>query len=612
MWSRFLSPADAERRQSLLAGQPDGALAERMHELRYRADCGESLTALALDGAALVREGAQRTLGMSLRPNQLRVGFELLERRVVELATGEGKTLAATVALAQLALQRRAVWLATANDYLTHRDAGQMRPLFELLGFSVGCVTAETTNSERREAYRADITYGTIREFGFDFLRDRIERERGGRAADGGRTPVQRALHAMVIDEADNVLLDEARMPLIISRERAGGDELSRAAYEWGLRTADGLDGDRDYVIDPASRAPYLTFEGRQAVRERAGLPCLRQLSVRELYELVELSVSVRRTFQENRDYLIHEGQLQIIDRFTGRIAAGRQWESGIHQLLEVAHRLAPSPVRRDAARITVQSFVREFGHVSGMSGTVNESAVELRRVYGLRSRICAPERPRRVAVRPVQTFARREDKWQALIASVVREREGGRPVLIGTRSEQDSEALAGLMTAAGVEHRLLNARQTAQEAAVVAEAGKRGAVTVATNMAGRGTDIRLGPGVAESGGLHVISAELNDARRIDRQLEGRAGRQGDPGSFQQFLSLDDDVLRTASGGERAALLRQQGAGWSAVRQERLLRQAQRRIEGLHVSQRLELWRGEQERRRQFEELGLDPYVESW
>jgi preprotein translocase subunit SecA len=582
-----------------------GDLHDKAQSLRFRARCGEPLRQLAVDCFVLVRQAALRELGLSHRPAQLMAGALMLDRTVVELATGDGKTLAATLVLASRALCGRGSWLATANDYLARRDAEWMGPVYRALGLSVGCIQAGMDTAERRSNYRCDITYGTLREFGFDFLRDRRAlRDSGGSAA-----PAQGQLNSLILDEADSLLLDEARTPLIISETDSCETARVSASFPWAMRIAGELSSGADWVADPETAAVYLTKAGRSRVRRGATATALADMGLRELYDAVTLSVRVRRDFHRDRDYVVQDGKLLIVDPFTGRLADGRRWRAGIHEMLEAAEGLEVQPQSRTAARITIQALLNEFEHLAGMTGTCWEARRELRRVYRLGARVVPPSfRSRRQMGHP-QVWATQEEKWQAVLDAVVQSHAAGRPVLVGTRDIAASDALSVRLAAAGLPHAVLNAREESHEAELVARAGERSAITVATNMAGRGTDIRLGPGVAELGGLHVIATELYDSVRVDRQLAGRCARQGDPGSVQQILSLDDAVLNLAYGID-AERVRQRARRQGVNGRLRILRSAQARVEARHRNERARLRKSEGVLRERYDSLGYDPFLD--
>jgi preprotein translocase subunit SecA len=504
--------------------------------------------AVAAEAFALVREAARRAIGMRHFDVQLIGAWAMLRGMIAEMDTGEGKTLTATLTAATAALAGRAVHVVTVNDYLAERDATQMGPLYERLGLSTGCVRQGQPAPERRAAYACDITYCSNKEVVFDYLRDRLVlggkpdplAMRMGALAGSEQRLLLRGLQFAIVDEADSVLVDEARTPLILSgmSDQSAAADLHREALDMA-----GALAESHYRI------------GEQGVElTDAGLARLEALAKprggvwsgpRRRERLVRQALTALHMFQRDKHYLVREGKVQIIDEYTGRLMPDRSWEQGLHQLIELKEGVEVTAQRDTLARISYQRFFRRYVHLCGMTGTAAEIAGELRAVYKLRVARVPTNRPVRRSRRPTRYFGRAADKWRAVVETVTQRSLAGQPVLVGTRSVAASEHLAKLLDAAGVRYRLLNARQDRHEAEIIAEAGSRGCVTVATNMAGRGTDIRLAPGVAELRGLHVIATELHDAKRIDRQLFGRCGRQGDPGSYEAVLAIEDDLIKS-------------------------------------------------------------------
>ena len=562
---------------------------------------------------ALVREAASRALGERHYDVQLLGGRVLLAGLVAEMETGEGKTLTATLPGCTAALAGIPVHIVTVNDYLAARDADWMGPIYRALGLTVGVIVHGMQPEERRAAYGCDVTYCTNKELTFDYLRDRlvlgrqadriqlqIERLAGEGAR--ARRLLLRGLHYAIVDEADSVLVDEARTPLIISGRGEGTAEATgeRRVYERALSLAAALAPGRDFVVEARERSVRLTEGGQARLRDLAqplggvwGGRLRRE-------ELARQALVARHLFERDRHYLVSDGRVQIIDEFTGRLMADRSWEQGLHQLIEVKED-CPVTRRHDAlARISYQRFFRRYLRLAGMTGTAREVAGELWRVYRLAVVTVPTNRPLDRRAWPDRVHRTAAGRWQAVVERVGAIHRSGRPVLLGTRSVAASEHVSRLLTEAGLPHRVLNARQDRQEAEIIAQAGREGRVTVATNMAGRGTDIRLAPGVAAHGGLHVIATERHEARRIDRQLFGRCGRQGDPGSHEAIVSLEDELL-TAHGGmwRRLALLLAGPDGPARRWIARLaFRRAQRAAERLHERMRADL-------------LKLDEHLES-
>jgi preprotein translocase subunit SecA len=543
--------AACDRHGVALAALDDAGLAEVTRELRRDLRRGVLDGPAAVRGFALVRELAGRILGMRPYDVQLLGGWVMLQGGVAEMQTGEGKTLTATLPASIAALAGIPVHIVTVNDYLVTRDAAAMSPLYRALGLTVGVITEDMDQAQRQAAYGCDICYCTNKQLTFDYLRDRLVRAHKGDAlrlrlgdllgAGSVRGALRlRGLCYAIIDEADSVLVDEARTPLIIAR----GQEVAEVArhYAQALDLAAVLEPGRDFLVRYAEREVELTPAGRTRL---AGLAAdLGGLwggkGRRE--DLVTQALSARELFHRDTHYLVHDGKVQIVDEYTGRLMPDRSWERGLHQLIETKEGCAVTPVNETQARISYQRFFRRYLRLAGMTGTAREVAAELWSIYRLRVVTIPTNRPLRRSHLPPRVYVNGAIRWQAIVARAAELAATGRPVLIGTRSVGASERLSELMNAVGLEHRLLNARQDLDEAQLVAMAGGRARVTVATNMAGRGTDIPLPPGVAEQGGLHVIASEYHEARRIDRQLFGRCARQGDPGSAEYQVALDDDL----------------------------------------------------------------------
>ncbi|MGE0642380.1 MAG: preprotein translocase subunit SecA [Nitrospira sp.] len=588
-----------------IAQLSDGQLTQRATQLRE---------ALRRDGLsqervcrsfALIREVAHRTLAQRHYDVQILGGWVLLNGCIAEMATGEGKTLTATLAAATVAMAGVPVHVITVNDYLTARDAGEMTPLYEMLGLSVGTVTHELDPVARRSAYRCDITYCCNKELAFDYLRDRLAVGRQPNRiqlqleqlyGDAGRVRqlVLRGLCFGIVDEADSVLVDEARVPLIISG--GGGEVPEKGIYETALALARGLVRGQDFSLDGRERSIRLTQNGRTMLTDRAaGLNGIWS-GPRRREELVRQALTALHLFQRDVHYLVRGEKVQIIDEYTGRVMGDRSWEHGLHQMIELKEGCPVTPMNKPLARITYQRFFRRYLWLSGMTGTAQEVAGELWNVYRLATVTIPTNRPLRRRWMGERCFATAEQKWKAVVDRIRALREQGRPILVGTRSVEASEILSQQLSRANIEHVVLNARQDQEEATVVAAAGEPGRVTIATNMAGRGTDIKLLRSVAQAGGLHVIATERHDAQRIDRQLHGRTGRQGDLGSYETLTSLDDELLVTSQGKFirwLATVLLQSSTpleGWPA---QVLVRRAQRSAERVHARVRRELLKHE-------------------
>jgi len=604
----------------------DYDLRKRSLSLRYRAKSGEPLARLLVEGFALVREAGRRTLDMRHFDVQLLGGIAMFHRSIVEMQTGEGKTLTATLPLYLFALPGKGAQLATVNDYLARRDAQWMEPIFKLLGLTVGVVESQMPQPQRRKSYECDITYGTAKEFGFDFLRDRLLLRRlhegqtdvigammGTGQAARNEKPVQRDAYFALIDEADNILIDEARTPLIISALPTEEERLAVECYKWSATVAGEFVEDEDYEYDHEKKTVDLTREGRRKIRTLAKPEAMDAVGNVNIYQYIERAIKVDRSFSLDREYVVRDGEIVIVDEFTGRLAEGRKWREGIHQSIEAKEDVEVTVATGQAARITIQDYFQRYDNLAGMTGTAASSARELRKIYRCRVIPIPTNRPAIRLRLDERVFGGESAKWEAVVEEICQRHAEGRPLLIGTRSIDKSEHLSLLLEAEGIEHQVLNANHVEAEAEIVAGAGALGKVTVSTNMAGRGTDIKLGEGVAELGGLHVICTEMHDSARIDRQLVGRCGRQGDPGSFRQYLALDDEILLTGFGPRKSRKFKAQGEATPGDVEQppRTFRVAQRKIERRHFRQRKTMMYFEKERKKMQRQMGQDPYLDS-
>ncbi len=499
---------------------------------------------------ALVREAASRTLGLRHFETQLMAGWALLQGRLIEMHTGEGKTVAATLPASAVALAGYRMHVVTVNGYLAERDAREMAPVYEMLGISAGAVTHGMERDDRRAIYRRSVVYCDNKELAFDYLRDRVAAGRKGsrlhRALGtlfgmaGSDALTLSGLQFAIVDEADSVFIDEARTPLILSVPRADG--AADARYARALAIAGAMQAGTDYLVDLADRRIVLLADGGRTITGLAATSGDPWPSARAREELVVQALTALSLYRRDVHYVVADGAVQIVDESTGRVMADRSWERGLHQLIEAKEGVEPTGRRETLARLTYQRLFRRYVRLSGMTGTGTEVAGEVRSVYGLDVVRIPLHQPSQRIHLPAVVYPTRAEKWAAVVAAVER-LDRQRPVLIGTRSVGASEEISALLHARGIGHALLNAKQDGDEAATIAAAGEIGRVTVATNMAGRGTDIRLASGVAELGGLHVILTEYHDSRRVDRQLFGRCARQGNPGSCQAIVSLEDELF---------------------------------------------------------------------
>ncbi len=639
--------------------------------MRGRARGGESLDRMLPEVFGLACVAAMRTVGLRPYDVQLAAGVVLHHGALAEVATGEGKTLIATLPAPLNALLGKGVHVTTVNDYLALRDSEWTGAIYNALGLSVGVLQMKMSDEARKAAYAADITYGTASEFGFDFLRDRLKV-----SGDKGQSmpfwapwtstvnfsqPVdpkcQRGHHYAIVDEADNIFIDEAKTPLIISSPTRKATEEEQVVYKWANQLAAVMVRDNHFFLDEKKQKVELTDVGREQIRYANPPVGKHSHAMDKLHEHVERAIQAHHRFRRDQHYMVEEDKVVIIDEFTGRRMPDRHWREGLHQAVEAKEGASITHAADHAAQITFQSYFRLYKKLSGMTGTAAQNFWEIRRVYKIWV-VCVPtNRPSQRLYQPDRVFATEEGKFDAVAADIVRLHALGRPILVGTRSVDKSEKLSQRLRAVDIPHQILNAKpeNVGREAEIVAQAGRAGTVTIATNMAGRGTDIILGGNpepiawaklkdhypsrrdvppdiwkrtvedietqenmkeegrtIALAGGLHVLGTERHEARRIDRQLIGRAARQGDPGSCQFFLALDDELLEGLGPKRQDALKnkgRRGGGGfWERFRKLFLL--AQRRVERRHYRQRLDLMVYERNRQEILKDLGADPYVD--
>ena len=595
--------------------------------LRYRARSGEPLARLLPEAFALVREAGRRTLGMRHFDVQILGGIAIFNRSIVEMQTGEGKTLTATAPLYLRALAGKGALLATVNDYLAARDAELMGPIYQALGMKIGVIQTQQQTNDRRQAYECDVTYGTAKEFGFDFLRDRLllRRIREGQTdllgamlreqKEKNEQPTQRQEpYFCLVDEADSILIDEASTPLIISALPTDEQKQEVEAYKWAADSIYEFIEDEDYTYDHEKREVELTREGRLKARRLPKPEAMERTGLYHIYEYVKRAIKVDREFHLDQQYIVRDGEIVIVDEFTGRLGEGRKWREGIHQAVEAKEGVEITVATGQAARVTVQDFFLRFEHLAGMTGTAAASSAELRRIYKCRVIPVPTNRPPQRIQLPTRVFATERAKWNAIVAEIMELHELGRPVLIGTRTIDKSEILSNLLTERKLEHSVLNANRIAEEAEIVADAGHWGKVTVSTNMAGRGTDIKLPPEVLEIGGLDVVCTELHESARIDRQLIGRCGRQGDPGSYRQYLSLEDEILEKAYGPKKANKIKakaQEEPDKEYPNKLKMFYRAQKKVEKKSYRSRKTMLYYEKERKKMQRGMGQDPYLDT-
>ncbi|WP_302411556.1 preprotein translocase subunit SecA [uncultured Veillonella sp.] len=510
----------------------DANLVAKTDEFKRRLQKGETLDDILPEAFAVCREASKRVLGMRHFDVQMLGGICLHRGNIAEMRTGEGKTLVATLAVYLNALSGKGVHVVTVNDYLATRDSEQMGRLYNFLGLSTGLIVANLDYNQRKEAYAADVTYGTNNEFGFDYLRDNM-------VSDVSQM-VQRPLNYAIVDEVDSILIDEARTPLIIS----GPGSRSTDNYYKLAQVVPHLIKDEDYTIDEKQKTIAPTDSGISKVEKMLGIENLYDADNIELNHLLGASLRAYAMMHRDTDYVVKDGEVVIVDEFTGRLMFGRRYSDGLHQAIEAKEGLKVERESQTLASITFQNYFRMYEKLSGMTGTAKTEEKEFNDIYGLEVIPIPPNRPLIRIDLPDLIFKSKAAKYRAVVRNAVERHQTGQPILIGTTSITQSEELSDMLLRAGVPHKVLNAKHHEQEAEIVANAGQMGMVTIATNMAGRGTDITLGEGVPELGGLAILGTERHESRRIDNQLRGRAGRQGDPGSSQFFLSLEDDLMR--------------------------------------------------------------------
>lgn len=549
----------------------DSSLANKTNEFKARLAKGETLDDILPEAFAVVREASRRVLGMRHFDVQLIGGIVLHRGNIAEMCTGEGKTLVATAPVYLNALEGKGVHVITVNDYLAKRDSEWMGQVYKFLGLSVGLIVHDLDFQQRKIAYNSDITYGTNNEFGFDYLRDNMVTSLD--------QMVQRPLHFCLIDEVDSILIDEARTPLIIS----GPGQKSTDNYYVMAKLVPHLKKDEDYTIDEKQKTVAPTEAGVAKMEKMLHVENLYDAENLELNHLFVQALRAQTMMQRDKDYVVKDGEVVIVDEFTGRLMYGRRYSDGLHQAIEAKEGLEVQRESQTLATITFQNYFRMYDKLAGMTGTAKTEEQEFIKIYGLPVIQIPTNKPIQRKDLPDVVFKTKRGKYRAVVKEVQRRHATGQPMLIGTTSIEQSEELSHMLDAAKIPHSVLNAKYHEKEAAIVALAGQKGAVTIATNMAGRGTDIQLGEGVAELGGLAIIGTERHESRRIDNQLRGRAGRQGDPGSSQFFLSLEDDLLRIFGGDNIKKFMEKMGLDEDEPINSRMvsnaIQKAQKRVE---------------------------------
>ena len=549
-----------------------------LEEIKNGADEQETLNKYLPDVFAMTREASKRVLGLRHFDVQLIGGMVLHEGRIAEMKTGEGKTLVATLAVVLNAILGKGVHVVTVNDYLAKRDANDMSPIYSFFGFSTGVVIGGMEDYERKQAYNCDITYATNTELGFDYLRDNM--------AFDIEQKVQRGHYFAIVDEVDSILIDEARTPLIISGPASKREE----NYILADKVAKQLVKDKHFTIDEKDRVVLLTEEGLKEAEKLFGVENLYEPDNAILAHHLDQALKANYLFQNGKDYIVRSGEILIVDEFTGRIAEGRRFSEGLHQALEAKEGVDIQEESQTFAEITYQNYFRLYEKLAGMTGTAQTEATEFLEIYGLEVISIPTNKPIIRIDRNDLVFKTSEEKFEAVVKKIKELHKKGQPVLIGTTSVEKSEYLSYLLKKEKIPHTVLNAKHHEKEAEIIAKAGQKGAVTVATNMAGRGVDIKLDEGVKKLGGLYIIGTERHESRRIDNQLRGRSGRQGDPGESQFYLSLEDDLLRIF-GSERIKNIMERlgierGEHIDSKIVTRSIEKAQKKVESMHFESR--------------------------
>ncbi len=554
-------------------GMSDGELRQQTDIFRQRINDGEKLDDLIPEAFAVVREAGRRVLNMRHFDVQLIGGVVLFQGKIAEMATGEGKTLVATLPAYLRGLTGKGVHIVTVNDYLARRDREWMGPIFEFLGLTVGTIQHDMEPEERRIAYGSDITYGTNNEFGFDYLRDNM--------AIAKEYCVQRKLYYSIVDEVDSILIDEARTPLIIS----GPADASTDKYYVVDRAVRRLIKNEDFTVDEKDQVVVLTDAGSDKMQNILNVNLYDEQHI-DLIHHIQQALRAHHLFKRDDRYMVENGEVVIVDEFTGRKMPGRRYSDGLHQALEAKEGLKIQRENQTLATITFQNYFRLYEVLAGMTGTADTEAQEFMEIYKLDVVVIPTNKPLRRLNYPDTIFKTGKEKYTAIVDEIVETHKEGRPSLVGTVSIEKSEKISGMLKKKGIKHEVLNAKHHEREAEIVSMAGQNGAVTIATNMAGRGTDIKLGDGVAELGGLHIVGTERHESRRIDNQLRGRAGRQGDPGSSRFFLSLEDDLMRIFGGEKIKSMADRFGMADGEVLEHRMvtraIENAQKRVEAHH------------------------------
>ncbi|MGM7702903.1 preprotein translocase subunit SecA [Pseudalkalibacillus sp. Hm43] len=556
-------------------------LKAKTEEFKSRLENGETLDDILIEAFAVVREAATRVLGLRPYPVQIMGAVSLHEGNISEMKTGEGKTLVATMPVYLNALTGKGVHVVTVNEYLAARDAEEMGQLYNYLGLTVGLNVTGLSKEEKKEAYSADITYATNNELGFDYLRDNMVLYK--------EEMVQRPLNYAIVDEVDSILIDEARTPLIISGNSAKSTELYRIANQFIHQ----LKLDEDYTFDIKTKNVQLTEEGMSKAEKFFNVENLFDISNVSINHHINQALKAHVIMHRDTDYVVQEGEVVIVDPFTGRLMAGRRYSDGLHQAIEAKEGLQIQRESMTLATITFQNYFRMYNKLAGMTGTAKTEEEEFRNIYNMDVIVIPTNRPIARLDNPDHIYKTQEGKFRAVVNDVAERHRKGQPVLVGTVAVETSELIATLLKKKGVPHNVLNAKNHGREAQIIEDAGQKGAVTIATNMAGRGTDIKLGEGVLDLGGLHIVGTERHESRRIDNQLRGRSGRQGDPGSSQFYISMEDELMRRFASDNMRAMMDRLGMEEDQPLESKMVTKAvetaQKRVEGHNYDARKQL-----------------------
>ena len=607
----------------LLENLSDEELSHRIATVRSQTKFSERDEALLSTIFSLGFEVIRRLKGITLHPCQVSGGILLSQGVILEMATGEGKTLTAVLPTIYFAMHGKGVHVVTTNDYLAERDADELKPIYNYFGLTVGCITSDAEPENRRQAYQRDITYATAKEIGFDFLRDRMTYGPTGDAPhplrytnlshQAQQNILQRGLYAAIVDEVDSVMIDDARTPLIIGQESPQSTSMT-LLYRWCHRAVSLLTYNEDYILHPQYKMAMLTELGAQKVLLTEKPLFSQGLTNEIILEHLERMLEAHLYYHFDKQYTVENDEIVLLDESTGRKMEGRKLQRGLHHCLEAKQGLPLSAGSKTASRITVQSFFRLYTVLAGMTGTAIDAKAEFKKIYNLKVKPVPTDLPCKRQMLPARAFISMEAKCKAIALEVKKCQASGRPVLVGTPSVSASVVLSSFLQEQEIEHRILNAHNVASEAEIISQAGATNCITIATNMAGRGTDIKLKDDVAKAGGLHVIATEFHQSARIDRQLVGRCARQGDPGTYQFMVSLDDELFQSWPAAwieHKKRKARPDENGELPSGYIRHFKNAQKSLERRHLKSRKKMLKQEKKQNEMYARLGFSPYLET-